>query len=557
MRVFVGCETRLWHVLWTGLELEVTVGRTFPSGDATFMRGSDGEELSPAQIAKVWSKLDAGRRAGEASRVLKSNITHNPKGLAWRLGAFMALFDILAIIAAFGAAVLLADLARYAFGIDSQNGMKFIIDRGRELILLIGLTVGVLAFGGLYRRSGWELGEVRKVFGAVALIALFDAALQFVFREHDSRLWFAFAYPLAALAILSARMMVRSLPRVQRAMTSHVVLIGAGVTPDGFINELRESRSGQVKLLSAAPLSRYHGVDAAGMQAHLADLADQARVPGSKLLTVLAPTPWELDEAQQILACLNRARLPYSVVLPFGGLARGGLHLQEVVGADLVLAEMSPERGAFGALALKRIIDVVASLALLIALSPVLVTISALQLLQGGPVFFRQRRVGRNDARFNCLKFRSMRPDAEKRLQALLASDPAARSEWAEFQKLSNDPRITPLGRILRNTSLDELPQLWNVLVGDMSLVGPRPIVCPDIAGYDGDRAYYNHPDFIFYSRCTPGITGLWQVSGRASTSHDERVRLDRWYARNWSLWLDIYVLFKTVGAVLGRTGSR
>lgn len=522
-----------------------------------FMRGVNGEDLSPAQIAKIWSELDAGRRAGEASLALAKNVRHNPKGLAWRLGAFMALFDVIAIILAFGAAVLLADLARFALGVEQQDSLQFIMGRARELALLIGLTIGVLAFGGLYRRSGWELGEVRKVFAAVALIALFDATLQFVFREHDSRLWFAFAYPLAAVSILSARMMVRSLPRVQKSMTSHVVLIGSGVTPDGFVHELRESRSGQVKLLSAAPLSRYYGADADGLRAHLADLAHEAGVPGGKLLTVLAPTPWELAEAQEVLACLNRARLPYSVVLPFVGLARSGLHLQEVVGADMVLAEMTPERGSWGALALKRVMDVAASLVLLVALFPVMATISALLMLQGGPVFFRQKRVGRNDARFNCLKFRSMRPDAEDRLQALLATNAEARREWAEFQKLSNDPRITPLGRILRNTSLDELPQLWNVLVGDMSLVGPRPIVSPDIDGYDGDRAYYNHPDFIFYSRTTPGITGLWQVSGRASTSHDERVRLDRWYARNWSMWLDIYVLFKTVGAVLGRNGSR
>ena len=316
----------------------------------TFMRGRNGEQLSQAQIAKIWSELDAGRRAGEAFRVLTSNIKPNPNGLAWRLGAFMALFDIIAIVVAFGAAIFLANLARIVFGVETQNSVQFILSRWRELALLMGLTIGVLAFGGLYRRSGWELGEVRKVFGAVALIALFDATLQFIFREHDSRFWFAFAYPLAAFTILSARMIVRSLLRVQQAMTSHVVLIGAGVTPDGFVHELRESRSGQVKLLSAAPLSRYYGVDAAGMQAHLADLAAQAGVPGSKLLTVLAPTPWELAEAQNVLASLNGAHLPYSVVLPFGGLARSGLNLQEVVGADMVLAEMMPERGTWGAL---------------------------------------------------------------------------------------------------------------------------------------------------------------------------------------------------------------
>ncbi len=113
-----------------------------------------------------------------------------------------------------------------------------------------------------YRRSGWELGQVRKVFGAVALIALFDATLQFAIRNHDSRLLFAFAYPLAAFLILTGLMLVWNLPRVQSAITAHVVLIGAGVTPSGFVNELRESRLGQVKLLSASPLSRYYGIDA-------------------------------------------------------------------------------------------------------------------------------------------------------------------------------------------------------------------------------------------------------------------------------------------------------
>lgn len=293
------------------------------------------------------------------------------------------------------------------------------------------------------------------------------------------------------------------------------------------------------------------------MQEHLKDQAREAGFDPHKLITVLAPTLWELAEAQQVLASLNKARLPYSVVLPFGGLARNGLNLQEIVGADLVLAEVTTTRGSLPAMILKWIFDVVVSTALLLALLPVLVLISAILLLERGPVFFEQKRVGRNDGRFTCLKFRSMRPDAQERLQTLLDEDPKAREEWSRYQKLSDDPRITPLGRILRNTSLYELPQLWNVLVGDMSLVGPRPIVAPEIDGCDGDRAYYNHPDFVFYSRSTPGITGLWQGSGRASTTHDERVRLDRWYARNWSFWLHIYILFKTVGAVLGRNGSR
>ena len=149
-----------------------------------------------------------------------------------------------------------------------------------------------------------------------------------------------------------------------------------------------------------------------------------------------------------------------------------------------------------------------------------------------------------------------MRPDAEKHLAEILASNPAAQKEWETHQKLRNDPRITPVGRFLRSTSLDELPQLFNVLRGEMSLVGPRPIIAPEVPGYPSDRAYFESPEFIHYKRCKPGVTGLWQVSGRASTSHRERVRLDAWYARNWSIWLDLLVLLKTFRTVIARSGS-
>ena len=534
----------------------MTVAKSIAVEDGSIVTKPDHKMSNDDASGGVWARLDALRGQDDGSEAPR-RLRYQPHSLAGRLAVFMAVIDACAVVIALGLAIPISDFVRSFFVEGAPSGYHAILARWSELLLLVALTIGILAFGGLYRRSGWELGEVRKVFGAVALIALFDATLQFALRDHDSRLWFAFAYPLAALSILSGRMLIRNLPRVQMAMTSHVVLIGAGVTPAAFVNELRESRSGQVKLLSAAPLSRYYGVDAEGMEAHLNDLASEAGVSSNKLLTVLAPTPWELSEAQQVLASLNRARLPYSVVLPFGGLARSGLNMQEVVGADIVLAEVTPTTGSLGAKALKRTFDILASLGLLIALAPVLILISVALLIEKGPIFFRQRRVGADDARFDCLKFRSMRPDAEERLKALLANNPEAQAEWDEFQKLSDDPRITPLGRILRNTSLDELPQLWNVLVGEMSLVGPRPIVAPEIDGYGGDRAYYHHPDFIFYSRCTPGITGLWQVSGRASTTHDERIRLDRWYARNWSFWLDIYILFKTVGAVLFRTGSR
>ena len=253
---------------------------------------------------------------------------------------------------------------------------------------------------------------------------------------------------------------------------------------------------------------------------------------------------------------LNATGRPYSIVLPFTGLARGGLGLQTVLGADMVMAEMNTGEVSFLSRVVKRLFDLVCTSLILVVLAPLMLILTVLLAFERGPIFFSQIRVGRDGRRFRCYKFRSMRPDAEIRLKEMLANDPEARAEWDVHQKLQNDPRVTPTGHLLRKTSLDELPQLFNVLKGEMSLVGPRPIVAPEIDGYPSDRAYAENPDFDHYTRCMPGITGLWQVLGRASTSHDERIRLDRWYSRNWSFWLDCVILFKTFREVLARNGS-
>jgi undecaprenyl-phosphate galactose phosphotransferase len=196
----------------------------------------------------------------------------------------------------------------------------------------------------------------------------------------------------------------------------------------------------------------------------------------------------------------------------------------------------------------KRSFDIVAALLILAAVAPVMLLVAVLVKLDGGPVLFRHRRVGAGGAAFGCLKFRTMVVDAERALNNLLARDAAARAEWEAEFKLRKDPRITWLGRFLRKSSLDELPQLFNVLAGQMSLVGPRPIVYQEIARYGTKIADY-------YT-CRPGITGLWQVSGRNDVSYDERVALDSRYARQWSLGRDLRILVQTVRVVLQRAGA-
>jgi lipopolysaccharide/colanic/teichoic acid biosynthesis glycosyltransferase len=198
----------------------------------------------------------------------------------------------------------------------------------------------------------------------------------------------------------------------------------------------------------------------------------------------------------------------------------------------------------------KRVFDLAAGVTLLFLLAPLMLLIAGLiRAGDGGPAFFRQARVGRSGKSFRCWKFRTMTSNADEALQRLLASDPAAAQEWAESQKLTRDPRITPVGAFLRRSSLDELPQLFNIVSGDMSFVGPRPIVAAERERY-GEA--FNHCFSV-----PPGLTGLWQISGRSDCSYATRISLDSQYASDWHLLLDAKILVKTVPAVLMQKGSR
>lgn len=192
----------------------------------------------------------------------------------------------------------------------------------------------------------------------------------------------------------------------------------------------------------------------------------------------------------------------------------------------------------------KRAFDIVLASVMLILLAPIMLIVTALiRVVAGGPAIFAQERIGFDGKVFVCYKFRTMAVDAEEILHRHLATDPQAAREWRETRKLMRDPRVGCLGNALRKSSLDELPQLLNVLRGDMSLVGPRPIVPDEL------KCYGRHARACFTAR--PGLTGLWQTSGRNRVSYAARVARDRYYARHWSLWLDLVLLIKTIPAVM------
>ena len=196
-----------------------------------------------------------------------------------------------------------------------------------------------------------------------------------------------------------------------------------------------------------------------------------------------------------------------------------------------------------------RVFDIVLSLVALTVVAPLLLFVGlAVKLTSKGPAIFRHRRIGRDGVEFHCFKFRTMVCDADKRLAEMLRESPSARAEWERDHKLRNDPRITPIGSFLRKASLDELPQIFNVLLGTMSWVGPRPIVAGEVVRY-GSR-------FAAYCKVRPGITGLWQISGRNDTSYRRRVAMDALYVRTRSPMLYSVIIFRTIPAVLRQHGS-
>lgn len=210
------------------------------------------------------------------------------------------------------------------------------------------------------------------------------------------------------------------------------------------------------------------------------------------------------------------------------------------------LGESAPQSSPYAGT--KRVLDILGAVALAVVFAPLMLAIVVLMRREGGSIIYKHRRVGRDGRTFECLKFRTMVPNADQVLRELLERDPAIKAEWVQDHKLRCDPRVTRLGRFLRRTSLDELPQLWNVMRGEMSLVGPRPVVREELLRYGRNvRAYLS---------AKPGITGLWQVKGRNDTDYRRRVVLDTYYVRNQNLLLDLYILLQTTRVVLGGSGA-
>lgn len=231
------------------------------------------------------------------------------------------------------------------------------------------------------------------------------------------------------------------------------------------------------------------------------------------------------------------------------GIPMGGIEVESLFNEKLMLLRLKNNLARSWNRYLKTIFDFALTLVGTVAISPILIFIAIwIYKDSPGPVIFKHTRIGKNGKKFPCYKFRSMCIDAKEKLAELLENDPVAKAEWERDFKLKNDPRITKSGAFLRRTSLDELPQIFNVLRGDMSLVGPRPVIEEELERYG---EYVND-----YLMVKPGITGMWQINGRNDTSYAERVCMDSWYVRNWSIWIDNLILWRTLKSVIRCKGA-
>lgn len=448
--------------------------------------------------------------------------------------AAAALTDVVCVCAAATVAYLLSAFAYGLVGWEYAPAAKVFHERLWSLPFLGFGIVGWFLFAGHYHSRTPFWNEAREVFVGSGFALLAEGFLLFAGKVDGSRVATFVTWLGAPFVIMAGRHLLRLVGRRFGRGEANVLVVG----------KPPQAAAARRAVLADSHLGyRVVGVsqafDAGGI------LAQATSLCADTVVVALSG-----DDASENCLPIKLRAMGFRVILvpPPLGFAVSGLKMQYVIGQDSILlvdkVDVMPRLSRLS----KRAFDVaLSSVALVLAAVPMAI-VAALVIMDGGPAIFGHERVGQGGRKFRCLKFRSMAVDAEARLSELLNRDPLAREEWTVARKLKNDPRISSVGRFIRKVALDELPQLANVLKGDMSLVGPRPVTEDEMENYGAASS--------LYLSVRPGVTGLWQVSGRNDLNYEERVGLDAWYVRNWSPWHDIAILLKTVPALLTRRGA-
>lgn len=425
-------------------------------------------------------------------------------------------------------------------------------------LLFAALTLTRFYAKGIYSKRIPFWDELQQIFTTLLYLALLNGMVVLIAKWPFSRSVWLVSWCAAALLVPIFRALMRKLLTRFGLWKKNTIILGTGETAVGAYKALiSEPQLGfdviqfiqigderNPELPTKIPVIQTAALGDASARNQLIDRLKALK--GSEV--IIALDEQSLKEAEDLIEDMILQLDEIHFVPSMHGLPLFGMEAHHFFSHEVLLLSSRNNLGFRPQVILKRLFDFFGALTILLLMSPLLLWIAFRIRISGPGVLFKQPRWGHGGDTFRCYKFRTMVPNAEAVLKELLANDPIAKQEWEEKTKITNDPRITSIGELLRRTSLDELPQLLNVLKGEMSLVGPRPILMHEVDKY-GSR-------FSFYTHVRPGITGLWQVSGRSDTDYRTRVQLDTWYVKNWTLWYDIAILFKTVKVVLGRKGA-
>jgi Undecaprenyl-phosphate galactose phosphotransferase WbaP len=406
--------------------------------------------------------------------------------------------------------------------------------------------------GGIYtKRFGyWKLLEC--IFRGCTYAT--GAIIVFVYMSHiagsTSRLFVGLLWIFSIVLVTLSRYLFAHILNWASVGSVPVLLVGAGKTANLVLQGIRDDVGLNFNVIGyvddAGPQEENVGnLPYLGTFGQVVEVIDKTQVQD---VCIAAPglTP---DKLNSLIHTIQPHVRNLSFVPDLIGLPVNGIEVDSLFNERLMFMSLKNNLARPYNRFIKRIFDLVLTTLGVVVLSPVFLLLAVLIKLDSrGPVIFAHQRIGKNGKLFPCLKFRTMCVDADKKLKEYLAANPEARKEWEAEFKLKDDPRVTRVGKVLRKTSLDELPQLFNVLIGQMSLVGPRPIVTAEIPKYG--------PYIKDFYMVHPGITGMWQVNGRSDTTYEERVQMDSWYVRNWDVWLDIMLLWRTFGVVLQHKGA-
>ena len=496
--------------------------------------------------------VGTGSAARRSVNVSASSFASSRRGR----GVVRSVFDMAALVTAILVSYPLAESVRW-FLLEVWTPIPLAAVASATVMLLVVpafVVLGCAAFEGHYTRRRPFWSETYDQLLSLVVSAAVIAFVLFVMKIDFSRTWTLCFLATASVMLPVGRVFSRrwltargswKLPTliIDDSNIAYENALGVTAQPDLGLHpvmRLALDDESQIDALADA-LERFDSTGHA-VEGPFGLLAERPHliVSVQHMDSLIAAKP-RFDRLMQ--ACPVLTFLP-----PISGLPLYRSELIPLFRRDNVMIRLQNRHRRLSSRFIKRSVDLVLGILLVVVLSPVLGVLALLVRRDGGQAVFSHERIGEGGRRFKCLKFRTMVCDAEQRLQSLLDSDPDAALSWERDHKLKDDPRITSIGRFLRKTSLDELPQLLNVLRGEMSLVGPRPIVADEIIRYGVAYDYYR--------QARPGMTGLWQISGRNDVSYAERVRLDVWYARNWSPWLDIVLLFKTFPIVFRRDGA-